>query len=120
MSTRHPEREKEHSCAQTSLYYARGKGPKFAKAMRTQRRSRSTLNEHSLACLSLALWFLCPLASLNGQAASCAPRQLLMASLTLNSFVATSAGYPAVLQVQVIDDCGNIPSDTIVVASFSN
>ncbi len=55
-----------------------------------------------------------------GAAAACAPQRLQMVQQTLSSNFGSPVGYPAALQVQVVDDCGNAVSNATVLVSFSN
>ncbi len=52
--------------------------------------------------------------------AGCTPKKLLAVSRALSNSFSSPAGWPASLEVQVTDDCGNAVSNATVVASFSN
>jgi uncharacterized protein (TIGR03437 family) len=51
---------------------------------------------------------------------SCAPQQLLAVQRSLGTNFASPVGWPTLVEVQLIDDCGNAVTDASVVASFSN
>jgi len=53
-------------------------------------------------------------------AAGCAPTQLLAVSRSLSGDFSSPVGYPASLEVQVADDCGNAVTGATVLASFSS
>ncbi len=58
--------------------------------------------------------------SLHAPSAACVATQLLGASRTLSSNFSSPTGWPATLEVQVVDDCGVSRTDATVIASFSN
>ena len=51
---------------------------------------------------------------------SCTPQQLLAVQRSLGTNFASPVGWPSLIEIQVIGDCGNAISDANVVAGFSN
>jgi len=50
----------------------------------------------------------------------CTPQKLYLAGQSLGSNFSIAVGYPTLVQAQVKDDCGDLVSDSTVVASFDN
>jgi uncharacterized protein (TIGR03437 family) len=51
---------------------------------------------------------------------SCAPQRLLAVQRSLGTNFASPVGWPSLIEIQVIDDCGNAVTNANVVAGFSN
>ena len=51
---------------------------------------------------------------------SCVPQQLLAVQRSLGTNFASPVGWPTLVELQLIDDCGNAVPDASVVAGFSN
>jgi uncharacterized protein (TIGR03437 family) len=61
-----------------------------------------------------------PRAGEHPRATTCAPTQLLPAITVLGAGFSVPAGWPAAIDVNVLDDCGNAFTNGTVVATFSN
>jgi uncharacterized protein (TIGR03437 family) len=58
--------------------------------------------------------------AIHAAAAGCAPSQLLPVITSLGANFSIPAGWPALVETRVVDDCGNAVTNGSVVATFSN